>query len=80
MDLPGLVESSTCTRSKPKVLYMRRNEVDHGHDFVLHLLGEAVNVSVILRERPHPEKTLQHAGHLVPMDETEFGQTQRQSR
>ena len=51
-------------------------QVEHSEDLVRELLGQAEDVSIILREAAHAEEAVQRARALVPVDSPELGPAQ----
>ena len=51
-------------------------QVEHSEDLVRELLGQAEDVSIVLREAPHAEEAVQRARALVPVDSPELGPAQ----
>ena len=54
------------------------DDVDDIDELTLHLVGTAEDVSIVLRETAHAGEAVQLAAHLIAIDRTELGTTERQ--
>ncbi len=76
----GRVASCASKSSKPNVRQHAKDERQQARELIGGLFTRAEDMAVVLREAANPKKSVEGTGALVPIDRSEFEESQRQAR